>query len=218
MRRASWNAGWYLKAQARPSPNQGARPHGVAPWLVVLHSISLPPGVYGGDAIERLFTNRLAVNEHPYVAALAGVEVSAHFVIRRDGRLQQYVDCDRRAWHAGRSRWRGIDNCNDYSIGIELEGLEGEPFAACQYPAVVSLLRTLVGRYPLREIVGHEHIAAGRKGDPGSGFDWTLLARRLGWPRSRFAPWIVARTDWDFPADGASEPAARSEKKPDSPA
>ncbi|MEO8280063.1 MAG: 1,6-anhydro-N-acetylmuramyl-L-alanine amidase AmpD [Ideonella sp.] len=191
MRRASWDDGWLLKAHAVPSTNHGDRPHGTVPRLVVLHSISLPPGIYGGDAIERLFTNRLAIDQHPYFASLAGVEVSAHFLIRRNGRVQQFVDCQRRAWHAGRSCWRGVDNCNDYSIGIELEGLEGRLFAPAQYPAVASLIRTLARRYPLREVAGHEHVAPGRKCDPGSGFDWSRLARGLGWPRSRFAPWIA---------------------------
>ncbi len=192
MRRASWDDGWLLKAHAAPSPNYGPRPAGVVPWLVVVHSISLPPGIYGGDAIERLFTNQLDVGGHPYFASLAGVEVSAHFVIRRNGLAQQFVSCERRAWHAGRSSWNGIDNCNDYSIGIELEGLEGECFAPAQYPAVARLVRALAHRYPLREIAGHEHVAPGRKADPGPGFEWSRLARDLGWPRSRFGPWIVA--------------------------
>ena len=192
MRRASWDDGWLLKARTMASPNHGLRPVGTVPWLVVLHSISLPPGVSGGDAIERLFTNRLAIDEHPYFARLAGVEVSAHFLIRRNGRVQQFVSCQRRAWHAGQSCWRGIDNCNDYSIGIELEGLEGERFAAVQYPSVGLLVQTLARRYPLCEVVGHEHVAPGRKGDPGPGFDWSRLVRELGWPRSRFAPWIAS--------------------------
>lgn len=191
MRRASWSDGWLLKAQPIPSANYGDRPAGTVPRLVVLHSISLPPGIYGGDAIERLFTNRLAIDQHPYFASLAGVEVSAHFLIRRNGRVQQFVACQRRAWHAGRSCWRGVDNCNDYSIGIELEGLEGSLFAPAQYAAVAALIRTLARRYPLREVAGHEHVAPGRKGDPGSGFDWWRLVRDLGWPRSRFAPWIA---------------------------
>lgn len=192
MRRARWEGGWLRSAQAVPSPNHGVRPAGVRPWLLVLHSISLPPGVYGGDAIERLFTNRLDTTAHPYFAGLYGLTVSSHFVIRRTGRVQQFVACDRRAWHAGRSSWRGIGDCNDYSIGIELEGLEGDPFAAAQYPALAALVRTLAGRYPLREVAGHEHVAPGRKGDPGPGFAWSRLVRDLGWPCSRFAPWIVS--------------------------
>ena len=198
MRRAVWQQGWWTPAQARPSPNHGERPAGTLPWLVVLHSISLPPGVYGGDAIERLFTNRLDTRAHPCFEQLEGLQVSAHFVIRRGGRIQQYVDCDRRAWHAGRSCWRGIDNCNDHSIGIELEGLEGQRFDARQYPALARLLRSLALRYPLREVVGHEHVAPGRKRDPGPGFDWPGLVHLLGWSSRRFAPWC-ATAPGEFP-------------------
>lgn len=199
MRRAIWEDGWYLKAKATPSPNHGPRPSGAAPWLVVLHSISLPPGQYRGDAIERLFTNRLDPSGHPYFAALQGVQVSAHFVIRRSGRLLQFVSCDRRAWHAGVSSWRDISNCNDYSVGIELEGLEGQAFDARQYPVLSRLLQALARRYPLREVVGHEHVAPGRKADPGAGFDWLGMVRRLGWPRLRFAPWSGATSTGIFP-------------------
>ncbi len=189
MKRRTWDQGWYAPARAIPSPNHGPRPVGVQPTVVVLHSISLPAGQYGGDAIERLFCNRLDPLAHPSFAALAGLEVSSHFVIRRTGRLVQYVSCERRAWHAGRSRWRGIDNCNDHSIGIELEGLEGERFDEAQYPVLIALMGALARRYPLCEVVGHEHIAPGRKGDPGAGFDWRRFARGLGWSRARFAPW-----------------------------
>ncbi|WP_418319071.1 1,6-anhydro-N-acetylmuramyl-L-alanine amidase AmpD [Piscinibacter sakaiensis] len=199
MRRASWIDGWYQRAKPRPSPNHGPRPAGVSPWLVVLHSISLPPGIYQGDAIERLFTNRLDCDEHPYFDGLRGVEVSAHFVIRRSGRLMQFVSCERRAWHAGASHWRGADNCNDFSIGIELEGLEGERFDARQYPVLCRLLRALARRYPLREVVGHEHVAPGRKGDPGAGFDWLELAHRTGWPRRRFPPLCGGLETGSFP-------------------
>jgi AmpD protein len=189
MRRAVWRAGWVQGARICPSPHHGLRPAGLQPWLVVLHSISLPPGVYGGDAVERLFTNRLDTTEHPAFEGLGGLQVSAHFVIRRDGRLDQYVSCDRRAWHAGKSVWRGIPNCNDHSIGIELEGLEGLEFDVRQYPVLLALLKRLARRYPLREVVGHEHVAPGRKGDPGAGFDWLWLARGLGWRRGQLAPW-----------------------------
>ena len=195
MRRAVWNQGWLASARSCPSPNQGQRPDGVKPWLVVLHSISLPPGVYGGDAIERLFTNRLDASSDPAFAGLDGLQVSAHFVIRRTGRLEQYVSCDRRAWHAGKSVWRGLPNCNDHSIGIELEGLEGHTFDARQYPVLVDLIRRLARRYPVRDVVGHEHVAPGRKGDPGAGFDWLHLARRLGWPHERLAPWADVSSD-----------------------
>jgi AmpD protein len=147
---------------------------------VVLHSISLPPGRYGGEAVERLFTNRLDWDAHPWFEAIRGLQVSAHFFIRRDGRLIQFVSCERRAWHAGLSSWRGRENCNDWSVGIELEGLEGRLFEARQYRRLARLLHSLADHYPLREVVGHEHVAPGRKHDPGSGFDWVRLQRELG--------------------------------------
>ncbi|WP_298233149.1 1,6-anhydro-N-acetylmuramyl-L-alanine amidase AmpD [uncultured Azohydromonas sp.] len=177
----AWEEGWYAPAQRCPSPNFGLRPVGVSIDLAVVHSISLPPGVYGGDAIERLFTNRLDWDAHPYFQQIRGLEVSAHFLVRRDGALMQFVSCDARAWHAGRSSWRGRDNCNDYSIGIELEGLEGRPFAAVQYRRLARLLRALAQRYPLAEVTGHEDVAPGRKHDPGAAFSWPLLARLSGW-------------------------------------
>lgn len=147
--------------------------------LAVIHSISLPPGVYGGDAVERLFTNRLDWDEHPYFASIRGAEVSSHFFLRRAGELEQFVSCDARAWHAGVSHWRGRDNCNDFSIGIELEGLEGEAFEPAQYVQLARLLRALSRRYPLRDAAGHEHVAPGRKHDPGSRFDWAGLREAL---------------------------------------
>ena len=146
---------------------------------MVLHSISLPPGQYGGDAIERLFTNRLDWDAHPYYRAMRGLRVSAHFLIRRDGLLLQFVSCDERAWHAGASIWRGRDNCNHYSIGIELEGLEGTAFDDAQYTALARLLRALATRSPIAEAVGHEDVAPGRKADPGALFDWQRLRRAL---------------------------------------
>ena len=174
-----WRGGWWAGARACPSPNFGRRPAGAQISLLVVHSISLPPGQYGGDAIERLFTNRLDPSAHPSFAGLHGLQVSAHFVVHRDGRAVQYVSCDRRAWHAGVSQWRGRDNCNDWSIGVELEGLEGRPFEAVQYRQLARLTRALAARYPLVEVVGHQHVAPGRKGDPGAGFDWLLFRRRL---------------------------------------
>ena len=163
--------------------------------LVVVHSISLPPGEYGGDAIERLFTNTLDWDAHPYFQSIRDLKVSAHFVIRRSGKLLQFVSCDRRAWHAGASQWRGRDNCNDYSIGIELEGLEGERFEAAQYQQLVTLLRALARRYSIEAVVGHEHVAPSRKHDPGMGFDWTRLARALRWSPARvpYAPSATTR-------------------------
>lgn len=152
---------------------------------MVLHSISLPPGVYGGSCIEQLFTNHLDWAAHPYFEGLRGLVVSAHFLIRRDGKLLQFVSCDQRAWHAGQSTWRGRDRCNDYSIGVELEGLEGDAFENQQYQTLVTLLRALERRYPVAEVVGHEHVAPTRKHDPGAGFDWPQLAQRLRWRTSR---------------------------------
>lgn len=184
-----WRDGWWSAAQAVPSPNFGPRPDGTAVTLAVIHSISLPPGEYGGDAIVQLFTNRLDPYAHPYFVQLGGLQVSAHFVIRRDGALLQFVSCDARAWHAGVSAWRGRDNCNDWSIGIELEGLEGDTFEAAQYAQLARLLKALARRYPLAEAVGHEHVAPQRKRDPGAGFDWARLARALrgAGPRLPFA-------------------------------
>jgi len=170
-----WCEGWWQAAARLDSPNFGARPEGMPIDLLVLHSISLPPGEYGGDAIERLFTNRLDFDAHPYYQTIRGLQVSAHFLIRRDGALLQFVSCDQRAWHAGASSYCGRENCNDYSIGIELEGLEGERFEAAQYEALQALLAGLRRAYPIRSVVGHEHVAPGRKKDPGPGFDWTRL-------------------------------------------
>lgn len=177
--RPRWQGGWWQPARRCPSPNFGPRPAGTAVTLVVVHSISLPPGVYGGGDVERLFTNRLDHSAHHAYAGLRGLEVSAHFFVRRDGRTLQFVSCDDRAWHAGVSSWRGRENCNDWSIGIELEGLEGQRFESAQYRQLAVLLRALAGRYPISEAVGHEHVAPGRKRDPGPGFDWSELRRVL---------------------------------------
>ena len=183
-----WRQGWWSGARRCASPNFGPRPAGVVIDLVVLHAISLPPGLYGGDAVERLFTNRLDWAAHPSFAAIRGLQVSAHFVLRRDGRAVQFVSGDQRAWHAGVSQWRGRDHCNDYSIGIELEGLEGETFEPAQYAALTRLLQALGRRYPLREIAGHEQVAPGRKQDPGPGFDWHRLAAMPGFPSTLQTP------------------------------
>lgn len=154
--------------------------------LAVVHSISLPPGEYGGDAIEQLFTNRLDWDAHPYYAGIRGQRVSAHFLVRRDGRLLQFVSCTQRAWHAGRSVWRAREDCNHYSIGIELEGLEGAAFEDVQYARLARLLRALAAHYPIAEVVGHEDVAPGRKCDPGAGFDWARLRRHLRRKRPAF--------------------------------
>lgn len=172
----------------RISPNHGLRPAGVMPTLLVIHSISLPPGQYGGPEVEQLFTNTLDWDAHPYFQSIRGLQVSAHFFIRRTGEVIQFVDCEHRAWHAGQSAWQGRPNCNDYSIGIELEGLEGDTFELAQYHALATLCQDLARRYPIEHVVGHEHVAPGRKHDPGPGFDWALLQQLTGWPAQRFAP------------------------------
>lgn len=183
---APWVDGWCPAAERIVSPNVGPRPPGTVVSLAVLHSISLPPGVYGGDAIERLFTNTLDWDAHPYFTQIRGLAVSSHFVIRREGRLQQFVSTLERAWHAGASRWRGRESCNDHSIGIELEGLEGERFEPAQYTALIALLQAARTQHPITDVVGHEHIAPGRKIDPGPGFDWPRLQQGLGWPEACF--------------------------------
>lgn len=182
-----WQAGWWQAAQQLASPNFGSRPAATDISLAVIHSISLPPGVYGGDAIERLFTNRLDWDAHPYFQSIRGLEVSSHFLIRRGGELLQFVSCDDRAWHAGASSWLGQADCNNYAIGIELEGLEGSCFEAVQYRSLTALLWALRQHYPLRHVAGHEHISPGRKIDPGSGFDWAVLHAQLAWPAAMFA-------------------------------
>ncbi len=177
--RATWRGGWWAHASHRPSPNFGPRPADAEISLVVLHSISLPPATYAGDGVQRLFLNQLDWEAHPYYQGIRGLQVSAHFFVRRSGRTLQFVSCDSRAWHAGHSEWRGRQNCNDCSIGIELEGIEGDRFESAQYTTLWKLLRSLARRYPVREAVGHEHVAPGRKADPGPGFDWPRLARGL---------------------------------------
>ena len=152
--------------------------------LLVVHGISLPPGEFGGDGILQLFTNRLDPRGHPYYAAIADMRVSAHFLIRRDGELVQFVGCNERAWHAGESRWKGRTHCNDFSVGIELEGADDVPYAAAQYTMLARLVRALRRAYPIADIAGHSDVAPGRKTDPGPAFDWARL-RRLLTPRAR---------------------------------
>ncbi len=182
---ADWRDGWWRRAAHVASPNFNPRPAGARVDTVVLHSISLPPGVYGGDEIERLFTNRLDWSAHPYFDQIRGLTVSAHFVIRRDGAVQQFVSIDDRAWHAGQSRWDGREACNDFSIGVELEGLEGDRFEPAQYAALGTLLPAIDSVRAIRHVIGHEHVAPGRKADPGPGFDWRALEARLGWGVAR---------------------------------
>ena len=169
--------GYATLAHRVPSPNADERPPGVAVELVVIHAISLPPGRFGGDAIERLFTNTLVPDEHPYFRAISDLRVSAHFLIRRDGTLVQFVSCLRRAWHAGVSCWNGRERCNDFSVGIELEGCDERPFEQPQYARLGSLIAGLRSRFPIADIVGHSDIAPGRKTDPGPCFDWHRIAR-----------------------------------------
>lgn len=176
--------GWVESARRVLSPNCDARPPRTDISLAVLHSISLPRGQYrkdaGGDAIERLFTNRLDPAEHPSFADLAGLRVSSHFLIYRDGELVQFVPLEARAWHAGASRWRGRERCNDFSIGIELEGTDDESFEAVQYDRLAGLLRRLRAVLPLRDLAGHSDVAPARKSDPGARFDAPRLLAALG--------------------------------------
>lgn len=182
-----WDGGWHRLANRLESPNFGERPEPNNPVdLIVVHSISLPPGEYGNGAVQQLFTNSLNWDAHPYYQSIRGLQVSSHFFIDRSGALWQFVDCDERAWHAGPSSYRGRSNCNDDSIGIELEGLEGFTFEPAQYHRLGSLCHDIAARYPVRHIAGHEHIAPGRKVDPGPGFDWTELQNALHWPAGFF--------------------------------
>jgi len=178
--------GVLTRARQVVSPNQDARPGGARIGLLVIHGISLPPGCFRGSAIARLFTNTLDHQAHESFAALRGMRVSAHFLIRRGGTLLQFVACDRRAWHAGVSSWAGQERCNDFSVGIELEGTDVLPYAAAQYRQLARLTRDLQKRYPISAIVGHSDIAPGRKTDPGHAFDWAAYRASLQrHPRAR---------------------------------
>lgn len=187
----TWHGGWLRQACQQPSPNYGPRPAGAQVDLIVLHSISLPPGQYGTGAVQQLFANQLDWDAHPYYQGIRGLQVSAHFFITRQGVIWQFVDADARAWHAGASSYRGRSQCNDDSLGIELEGLEGALFEPAQYAALAPLCQALRQRYPIAHVAGHEHIAPGRKQDPGPGFDWALLQQQLAWP-ARCFPAIAA--------------------------
>jgi AmpD protein len=165
-----------------PSPNCDARPDGMFPEIVVIHAISLPPGVYGGPGIERFFTNALDPQDHPFYREIRDLRVSAHFLVRRDGEIVQFVPVPQRAWHAGRSWCEGRSRVNDFSVGIELEGSETEPFAAPQYEALARLTRQLMQQYPAirrDRIYAHSDIAPGRKSDPGPFFDWKRYLAQL---------------------------------------
>lgn len=185
-----WQAdGWLKGVTWLPSPNFGERPVGEVS-LVVVHNISLPPDEFGGDWVEAFFLNRLDPQVHPYFATIADVRVSAHFYVRRDGRITQFVGCDQRAWHAGNSQWCGRDNCNDYSVGIELEGSDTQSFSTAQYVALWRLIDALQQRYPIAAMAGHSDIAPGRKTDPGPYFDWTAVRSR--YPGLHLPPEISA--------------------------
>ncbi len=189
-----WQDGWLRSANRLPSPNFGPRPPGAHIDLIVLHSISLPPGQYGGDEVQRLFTNQLDWDAHPYFQQIRGAQVSSHFYVRRDGALWQFVSCDARAWHAGASAWRGRGSCNDDSVGIELEGLEGDTFEAAQYATLATLCPAIAQHYPIGFVAGHQHIAPGRKHDPGAGFQWARLQADTGWPSAMFPPQCQPQT------------------------
>lgn len=171
--------GWADHARRVVSPNRDARPEGASIELVVVHAISLPPDQFGGPGIEQLFTNTLSADEHPYYAGIHHLRVSAHFLIRRDGQLLQFVPTIERAWHAGVSSWRGRERCNDFSVGIELEGCDSLAFRAEQYASLADLLSALQRRHPIRDIVGHSDVAPGRKTDPGPCFEWPRLRALL---------------------------------------
>lgn len=173
---------WWPPARRCPSPHQDARPEGVGVELIVIHAISLPPEQFGGPYIDDLFMGQLDPNAHPYFAGLHGIKVSAHIVIRRDGEAVQYVPFSRRAWHAGVSCWQGRTRCNDFSIGIELEGSDHQPFTDRQYARLIELIAWLRAAYPILDsderLVGHQHIAPGRKTDPGPYFDWSRVGHQ----------------------------------------
>jgi AmpD protein len=183
---AIWLDGWYAPAQRIDSPNFGVRPEGACIDLVVIHSISLPPGQYGGPEVQALFTNQLDWDAHPYFKQIRGLQVSAHFFIRRDGALIQFVSTQDRAWHAGQSEYRGRPQCNDDSVGIELEGLEGGVFTPAQYLQLARLCQDLHQHHPIAHVAGHEHVAPGRKQDPGPGFAWGHFKSLLNFPDSYF--------------------------------
>lgn len=171
--------GWCRGLRRADCTNFDARPEGVDIDLLVIHNISLPPGEFGGDQIEALFANRLDCDAHPYFEQLRGLRVSAHFLIRRDGSALQFVPTLARAWHAGLSNFQGRERCNDFSIGIELEGSDTQDFCDAQYASLAALSTALVQRHPISAVRGHEHIAPGRKTDPGPHFDWERFQRDL---------------------------------------
>ena len=191
----SFPIGWLSDVRRLPSPNCDPRPPGLEPELIVIHGISLPPGRYGGPWIDRLFTNVLPAEADPYFATIQDLRVSSHVLISRDGTLTQYVPFSMRAWHAGASNWCGREACNDYSIGIELEGADDEPYDDRQYPVLAALIAVLQQAYPALAsgaIAGHSDVAPGRKTDPGPGFDWKRLERRVSAAGGRFVREVLA--------------------------
>ena len=177
-------AGWHRLARRCRSPNFDARPDGMAIELIVVHNISLPPGRFGGEAVGQFFRNQLPPAADPFFASIAQLRVSAHFFIRRDGELVQFVSTEKRAWHAGASLWKGRSRCNDFSVGVELEGTDATTFTAQQYRCLSALTKTLVSRYPsISEVAGHADIAPGRKTDPGPKFDWSRYLAESGLPQ-----------------------------------
>lgn len=176
------------------SPHCDARPSGSLPELIVVHGISLPPGEFGGPWIDALFTGGLPPAAHPYFEAIRDARVAAHALVRRDGCVTQYVPFTQRAWHAGASEYCGRAGCNDFSIGIELEGIEGAGFDDAQYARLCELLTSLVGPAGCIDVAGHEHVSNGRKGDPGCGFDWGRTVAALGWPARCFPEGVITVT------------------------
>ena len=170
--------GWLESVRRVLSPNFDQRPAGCSIELIVLHNISLPPGVYGGGYVERFFTNSLDASAHPYFAEIAQMRVSAHVFLERDGRATQFVSFDDRAWHAGASVFEGRQGCNDFSIGVELEGSDFDLFTDAQYTTLNALIEILRAAYPIKRLCGHSDIAPGRKTDPGPFFDWTRIFLR----------------------------------------
>lgn len=185
-------AGWLSGVRRIPSPNCDERPAQMPIKLLVIHAISLPPNEFGSDDVIRLFTNQLDEAAHPAYGDIAGLRVSAHFFIRRDGALIQFVPCKARAWHSGVSCYQGETCCNDFSIGVELEGCDTLPFTDSQYSALAALIQRLARAYPLAAVTGHQHIAPARKTDPGPCFDWQRLSALIEapcyWPDNPSAP------------------------------
>ncbi len=183
--------GWCPQARQMPSPNHNDRPEGQPVELLVIHNISLPPGQFGGPYIVDMFLNRLDCDLHPFFGQLRELRVSSHFFIRRTGELIQFVPTGKRAWHAGVSSFMGRESCNDFSIGIEVEGTDFVPFEPVQYQTLTALTKALAERYPqMRHVAGHEHIAPVRKTDPGPFFDWTGYRQSLSDNGVNLTPWF----------------------------